>query len=52
MLWYLVAIALAFGDHEVMLSSQPHKEVVDAILVVADTLPSPLAGDRLETIDR
>lgn len=51
MLWYLVAIALAFGDHEVMLSSQPHKEVVEAVLVVADTLPSPWC-DRLETVDR
>lgn len=51
MLWYLVAIALAYGDHEVMLSSQPQKEVVEAVLVVADTLPSPWC-DRLETVDR
>ncbi|MBG83348.1 MAG: hypothetical protein CMJ40_02245 [Phycisphaerae bacterium] len=51
MLWYLVAIALAIGDHDEMLSSQPKKEVVEAILVVADTLPSPWC-DRLETADQ
>lgn len=50
MLWYLVAIALAIGDHNVMLSSQPQKEVVEAVLVVADTLPSPWC-DRLEMVD-
>lgn len=51
MLWYLVAIALAIGDHDEMISSQPMKEVVEAVLVVADTLPSPWC-DRLETVDR
>ena len=50
LLWYLMAIAIALVDHDEQLSSQPHEEVVDAILVVADTLPNPWRA-RLEAVD-
>ena len=39
LLWYLIAIASAMIDHDTELSSQPRSEVIDAILIVADSLP-------------
>ncbi|MBG79618.1 MAG: hypothetical protein CMJ39_02765 [Phycisphaerae bacterium] len=51
LLWYLIAIAAAMIDHETELSSQPRSEVIDAILIVADSLPEDWRC-RLEMVDQ
>ena len=50
LLWYLIAIAAAMIDHDTELSSQPRSEVIDAILIVADSLPEAWRS-RLEMVD-
>ena len=51
LLWYLIAIAAAMIDHRTELSSQPRSEVIDAILIVADSLPDEWRS-RLEKVDQ
>lgn len=51
LLWYLIAIAAAMIDHDTELSSQPRSEVIDAILIVADSLPDDWRA-RLEMVDQ